>query len=1030
MIGLAVTVIILVGLIFFPKPANRLVSEPKAVLKADTALSDSVKKNLFRFEHPYMESGHTYNDAAKHDSALYYFKEAAVRFEKDKNWVGYIWAANYISRLYLLVDGWEYKQAKQYIDNALKKSEKYLPEKGPEMAVVYWHQGLYLYKEGNATGAFTSFQKALQIARLFVNETHVFIAKVYHSMGDVSLNLEFNTIEAKEFYTKALLIQEKIPDIPKNDLIRTYYRLMMVLINLDDYEHAQSFCYKAIQIVDQLTMMRRGWQELLDGALGAIHMLRQRDSSAMTMLYHALERNIHNNGRKEYRGFYYTSLGKLYLQKGDIRSAIDMYTRAMDLGDTSRVAQADVYYGLGEAYLMQKKYTQALHTFTQCLQLRLTLNQCRSTDIAVVYQMMSQVYRQVGNLDSAQVYIDKAIRFCLKQTPKDQVSSSVIPHVKELYQELNTFQIIHDAALLGTERYKKKDCDILSLTQSLDYFFLADTLLTTFRSDYIRESSQLFVTEKYTSLYEDALDCTWHLYKSTGDSTYLNSAFLFVDGKKSSLLLEYLGQKEMLRQSNEWNSIYQHYTDLQAESRFIQSLLETEGYSTVEQERLHSRLLKVEQETKEIEEHTLKNKFPAYMSQRSSSRTSLTDLHAALTQQNTCVLEYVWGNQYIYILAMYQTQTRFYRISHTPEVDNHLTTLATILEKGYVSREYASDFKNFTSSSHALYQQLLEVVLNDLEKKKDAPVLMIIPDGRLFFVPFEILLTQKSVSTDTYKSLLYVLNSYTVGYCYAARFIQPPKKSLPGTLKTLGFAFSETAAVSAGHTRIDAMHELPGTSTELKEVEKYFGGAFYTGKQAKETTFKQKAPHYDIIHLALHGRADSINSYRSRLIFKSEVDQINDGNLYSYELYALPMQAKLAVLTACESGRGKVHQGEGVFSMARGFIQAGCASVVMSLWKVNDAFTANLVTDFYKNLSAGTATDVALREAKLHFLASADNRTSHPSYWAALIVLGNPSQVVKQPQDRWYSWVVIGSIAILLGYAVYKRVALRKRKSL
>jgi CHAT domain-containing protein len=132
------------------------------------------------------------------------------------------------------------------------------------------------------------------------------------------------------------------------------------------------------------------------------------------------------------------------------------------------------------------------------------------------------------------------------------------------------------------------------------------------------------------------------------------------------------------------------------------------------------------------------------------------------------------------------------------------------------------------------------------------------------------------------------------------------------------------------------------------------------------------------------------------------------------------------VLSACETGLGEVHEGEGIFSIARGFAYAGCPSLVMSLWKVNDMTTADLVDFFYKNLSQGQPKDEALRNAKLSFLQTADDLSAHPANWAAFIALGNNMPVQQPAADN--SWLIIVLVVVVacVIYIMY-RIATRKK---
>ena len=134
---------------------------------------------------------------------------------------------------------------------------------------------------------------------------------------------------------------------------------------------------------------------------------------------------------------------------------------------------------------------------------------------------------------------------------------------------------------------------------------------------------------------------------------------------------------------------------------------------------------------------------------------------------------------------------------------------------------------------------------------------------------------------------------------------------------------------------------------------------------------------------------------------------------------------RLAVLSACESGIGKNHPGEGIFSIARGFTYAGCPSTIMSLWNANDARTAQLMNYFYENLKKGLTTSQALQMAKIEYLEENSGTNNHPSYWAAMVSLGDSKPVVrKQMIIMKFLWLII-PILIVTWYL--KRRKLKSR---
>ena len=125
-----------------------------------------------------------------------------------------------------------------------------------------------------------------------------------------------------------------------------------------------------------------------------------------------------------------------------------------------------------------------------------------------------------------------------------------------------------------------------------------------------------------------------------------------------------------------------------------------------------------------------------------------------------------------------------------------------------------------------------------------------------------------------------------------------------------------------------------------------FDGKFNFDDEASEENFKQLAPQYNVLHLATHAITnDLLPSYSKLLLSKNDLGK-EDGILYAYELYNLRINADLVVLSACNTGYGKINQGEGVMSLSRGFAYAGCPNLVTSLWAASDQSSANIIKKF------------------------------------------------------------------------------------
>ena len=203
----------------------------------------------------------------------------------------------------------------------------------------------------------------------------------------------------------------------------------------------------------------------------------------------------------------------------------------------------------------------------------------------------------------------------------------------------------------------------------------------------------------------------------------------------------------------------------------------------------------------------------------------------------------------------------------------------------------------------------------------------------------------------------------------------------------VGFAPSYDSTINQLAMR-ESIAPLKGARTEVERAGDMFKGTQYLGQQATEHEFKHESSSSSILHLAMHALVDDEDPMRSRLLFTLDTDTLEDGSLNAYEIYQLQLDAELAVLSACNTGTGKIKKGEGVMSLSRAFMYAGCPNIVMSLWQVPDQPSSQIMHTFFENLKKGLPKDESLREAKIKFLSTADPFQSHPANWAAFVLTG------------------------------------------
>ncbi|MGM9507732.1 CHAT domain-containing protein [Larkinella sp. GY13] len=309
------------------------------------------------------------------------------------------------------------------------------------------------------------------------------------------------------------------------------------------------------------------------------------------------------------------------------------------------------------------------------------------------------------------------------------------------------------------------------------------------------------------------------------------------------------------------------------------------------------------------------------------------------------------------------------------------------------------------ATARALFEGLLGPVWTDLQ---GISRLMIVRDGPLHYVPFEVLET--GLRPDDY-----LLRHAAITYAYAMNRVAEgqgsPPEGNPSVLSMAPFAVTKTALATV---RQWGYEPLAGSDVEAEVL----SGTHSTANNASKSTFLALLPQHQLLHLATHAEASDTDPGNSNIAF---FPADSSHRLYAHELDLLDLRhIRLAVLSACRTGSGQFHEGEGLLSLSRAFASAGCPQVITSLWNANDGTTATLTRLFYEELRRGQPTDVALQQAKLRFLTmqATAGAFTPPHFWAHLILMGNHQPVYPGPSGWPWGWLGMG-ITVFLGFVTY-----------
>lgn len=289
------------------------------------------------------------------------------------------------------------------------------------------------------------------------------------------------------------------------------------------------------------------------------------------------------------------------------------------------------------------------------------------------------------------------------------------------------------------------------------------------------------------------------------------------------------------------------------------------------------------------------------------------------------------------------------------------------------SSDSAKELANVHQQLQALHQLLIAPIRNHLPNDPDAPII-VIPHGPLFLIPFAALLDDQNH---------YLLQNHTLSIAPSLQSLilirQRQSQTANGSALVIGNPAASRLPID-GQSPL-ALPPLHGAEAEANAIAPLLKTQPVTGAEATKALVLERMANAPIIHLAAHGLLDDTDGLGSAIAL-TPTDQDN-GLLTAETIAQLALQAELVVLSACNTGRGRL-TGDGVIGLSRSFIAAGVSSVIVSLWAISDAPTVSLMKSFYEILEEVPSKTQALR---LAMLATLENHP-HPRNWAAFLMVG------------------------------------------
>lgn len=662
------------------------------------------------------------------------------------------------------------------------------------------------------------------------------------------------------------------------------------------------------------------------------------------------------------------ALGLLYFQAGDYPNAQLYYEEALSIIDNKykkdHPQRAEVERRLSEIYLANQLYKEALDYIDRAQ------------------------YSHIGD----DLEIDQSL---LKNINK-------IPFPYELLNSIATRGVIL------YERSKNNPSES-ELKKVLAHYAIATEMLYQLRNTYRTEGNKSKLGNITHKISQHAVVICNTLFEKTGKVIFLEEAFSYAELSKSAVLFETVQDLKSMKVAG----ISKEQTVLENGLKVQIAYLKAEVFYELQQgdQASKERIEALEERIKTTTEkhNALLRKFernyPAYYNLKYSNRTiKLSQLQNILSPEEV-FLEYVATDSFIYTLAISKTDIK----SQFKPLDYELSFVIKKLQ--HALKHKKPDL--YAKYGYFLYQNTLEGLESFIAGKK----LIIAPDAELSYIPFGVLPTQPidpaASGPAVYEHASFLIQSYPICYNYSAGMFlhskQQQKNNAPQKMSTWAPNFFAMESIISEKGIGEQLTALPGAQQEAQHIADLFSSTAYLADRASELQFKNEASLYGVLHIATHGVVNDVDPLFSSLILRNEGKE--DGILHAYELYNMELQADLAVLSACNSGMGRLKKGEGVVSIARGFSYAGVPNIVMSKWPVSDWSTEVLMREFYKNLKRGLPKDEALQQAKISYLKANKGKPEllAPFYWGGFVLSGNTDPLPALADDGLgWGWLLIG----------------------
>jgi CHAT domain-containing protein len=897
----------------------------------------------------------------------------------------------------------EYVKALEQIEKAI---EIRLQTSAPDdrMLGVY-----YLMRAGTRFDKFDETEKDILNA--------IDILRKHHGNGFKGLNICYNNL-ANLYYDsgrtddaiKTLMISvnnnEKDPRKNRRALAINYANLSRFYWGQGDREHGFYYCRRAIKLFEEKAESEKFYLYNLYDQIGGFYQAFEHYTEAM--LYFEKSRKY----KEELFGLesmpyaqYWYNMGRTLYYLNRPEEALERYTKSAALrkeilGDNSPL-YADCLSDMAECYRMLGQYPKALSNFKQSSSIyKENYGMYHSYHIGDLANV-ADIYKLMGQTDLALSLYQECLSLTTQGRWKSEsiLENPPVELIKNNYSlnriVINKHKILKEKGIQNRNiKYLIAALKTLDLSTSEQHKFYLELGGLQNRKDLV---------ESISEIYRYKADLSFELFRMSADTVYLDDLFEYSENSKAFNLRDILRGDKAASFAGVPDSLVQEEKKL---SNQIHLYLENEYDS--ENEETKEQFVEWQERLDEIK-LIIKDSYPQYAGIRYDLQALTRQQAQQSLGQDESLVIIMKGVEYYYRLMLNKSDFEVFQLGHISMIEG-------CVDEMYQAMNDAQS-QQFSESSNFLYK----LIFGDIADQLNSTIFWI-PDAYMHQLNPEILVKEvpKNSSGIDFSQLAYLLHDFEFIVNHSVVLTQEWYDYLDkdkAIYPMLGISpFSKAKSDEACVEKDRKLIRLPWSEKAIHELDNQYKGNFLVGQDATKSEVLTYLSKSNILHFGTHAITNNEEPLHSGLVLACDKDDPSweARNLSAAELYGISLNAKLAVLTACQTGKGKFESGEGVISLARAFNFAGCPSLLMTLWSVDDRASSWIVLDFYQNLRQQLTISNSLHSAKKEYLRKHSGDLANPVYWGGMVMIGENQVVLMETKSSLFSYGPLIGIAVIL----------------